>query len=213
MSNQIDENKEKIEQANQLIVVQSEEFMISTQEQYTQASEFLKSIMDAKKKVKEYWANTKKTAHDAWKNICNKENEMLNPLETAEKNIKDKIGMWEKIQKAKAEEQKRKLEEQRQKMIEQYKNSENEDERAMAEVMENTPVVADVAFEKAKGISSQKTYDVEIIDESKVPIYVQGMEIRPINLSAIKKLATQSKGKIQIDGVKIIEKEIIKCRT
>lgn len=77
------------------------------------ASEMVIGLDNLKKKVVDYWADTKKRAYDAWKGITAKEKEMLDPIESARDNLKKKINGYLTEQKRKEDEERRRLEAER----------------------------------------------------------------------------------------------------
>jgi hypothetical protein len=77
------------------------------------ASEMVIGLDNLKKKVVDYWADTKKRAYDAWKGITAKEKEMLDPIESARDNLKKQINFYLTEKKRKEDEERRKLEAER----------------------------------------------------------------------------------------------------
>jgi len=83
----------------------------------------------------------------------------------------------------------------------------------MAYAIDEVKTVVEPTIQKQEGISYMTDYSIEIVDANKVPTYINGIEIRPIDIQAIKKLAKASKGKIEIEGIKILERKIMKVRS
>ena len=85
---------------------------------------------------------------------------------------------------------------------------------AMAEMVEDmkAPVlVAEPA--KAAGTTINKRWKARVVDETAVPAYVNGMELRKINQSALDALARMSKGEASIPGVEFYQDTTISVRT
>ena len=79
-----------------------------------------------------------------------------------------------------------------------------------AEIMDQMSNVVSVAAEKpkAEGVSTKKDWEIESIDSSKVPVLVAGVEIRPVDRSAVMRLIRATKGQVHIPGV--VYKEVAK---
>ena len=75
----------------------------------------------------------------------------------------------------------------------------------MAYAIDEVKTIVEATIPKQQGFKRRTVYNIVIVDANKVPTYVNGIEIRPIDVQAIKKLAKASKGQIQIEGIKIIE--------
>ena len=63
-----------------------------------------------------------------------------------------------------------------------------------------------------KGVSTTKDYEIVSVDSSKVPIVFNGVEIRPVDMSAVKKLIKDSKGTIEIEGIEYREVNKVSLR-
>lgn len=218
---------------NQLTIIQDEqksileqiqEITINNEEDNVKAGNFLKQIKPVIKNIKEYWKPLKESAKKAHSNLCSKEKEMLEPLEQAEIQIKAKMSVYiteqeekarreqEALRKAQQEEALRQLAE-AEKLKAEGKEMEAQIQEEMAYAIDEVKTVVEPTIQKQEGISYMTDYSIVIVDANKVPTYVNGIEIRPIDVQAIKKLAKASKGQIQIEGIKILEKKVMKVRT
>ena len=218
---------------NQLTVIQNEqkfildqiqEITINNDEDNIKAGNFLKQIKPAIKNIKDYWKPLKESAKKAHTDLCNREKEMLEPLELAEMKIKAKMSVYiteqeekarreqETLRKAQEEEALRQLAE-AEKLKAEGKELEAQMQEEMAYAIDEVKTVVTPTIQKQEGISYMTDYEILIVDANKVPTYINGIEIRPIDIQAIKKLAKASKGQIQIDGIKILEKKVMKVRT
>lgn len=188
--------------------------VVENDAQYAEAGEFGIHLKQAMSEVTDFFAPMKKAAHEAHKNICDREKQMLTPLKNAEAALKKSMGAYalKKEQERKAaEEAARRLaqEEAERKLAEAIKAEENGDETAVkaalldAEIADSASRMAtvDVASPKAKGVSVRKDWEITDIDLSKVPDTVMGVVIRPVDTAAVMKLVRASKGAIKIDGI------------
>ena len=62
---------------------------------------------------------------------------------------------------------------------------------------------------KADGVSTKKDWCITKIDTDNVPCSVQGINIRPVDTSAVMKLIRLSKGQINIPGITYEEKTVM----
>ena len=173
------------------------------------------------KRIKDYWAPEKPPGQPG--SIVDREKELLKPLEQAENEVKKKMAAYQKkvqeeeraarelAEKLKREEAERLLAEAA-KAAEQGNEMESEILLAQAEIMEASQPAVQMQAPKATGVSTRTLYRARIIDESKVPVEVAGVVIRPVDLAAINKLARASKGKVQIPGIEIYEEQSVAIR-
>ena len=219
------EGEAELSRAVTEIEFQAESIIIKTEEDYQSAGEFGRLLKKKSAEVTEFFAPMKKAAHDAHKQICDREKQMLTPLMNAEKVIKKTMGAFalEQERKKKEEEERlRKLaEEEANRLLAQAVEAEASGNAEVAKMaMENASViesagrsiVIDAPQPKAEGVSMTSDWEIESIDSSLVPISIAGMEIRPVDEAAIKRLIKMSKGKIEIPGVKYKETARISFR-
>jgi hypothetical protein len=190
---------------------------------YDGAAEFTKQVKNLSKRIKDYWEPLKKSARASWQSLVDREKELLKPLEMAEADVKKKMAEYQrKVQEEEraarelAERLKREEAEhllaQATKAAEQGNEIESEILLAQAEIIEISQPAVQVQTPKATGISTRTLYRARIIDETKVPVEVAGVVIRPVDLSAINKLAQASKGKVRIPGIEIYEEQSVAVR-
>ena len=213
-----------IENEQKSILDQIHEITINNEEDNIKAGNFLKQIKPVIKNIKEYWKPLKESAKKAHSDLCAREKTMLEPLEQAETQIKAKMSNYiaeqeekarreqEALRKAQQEEALRQLAE-AEKLKAEGKEMEAQIQEEMAYAIDEVKTVVTPSIQKQEGISYMTDYDIGIIDANKVPTYINGIEIRPIDVQAIKKLVKMYKGNIQIDGIKITEKKIMKVRS
>ena len=214
----IDENTLKTE-ADTLEFL-ADAIMVTNDEEYQGAAEFLKALKKQSGKVKEFFKPLKEAANKAHKEVCNREKQMLDPLTRCEAAIKRAVGDYLTEQERKrreAEERARqaaKAEADRllAEAIDLENQGRKEDAAAAieeAEIIDSVTVAVPVVPTKTvKGVSSSKDWELVSINESKVPIDVAGTIIRPVDTGAIMRLIRASKGTVRIPGVSY--KEVVK---
>ena len=198
---------------------------VTSDEEYASAGEFTKSVKKMQKKVKEYWEPLRVSAKATYDDILARKKQMLDPLESAEKILKSKMGAYsmEKEKKRKAQEEAmRKLAEQEMaRKLEEAAKAEAagdslgaEYAMAEAEVMEDVSISGGIRSQapKADGVSQSKTWKITSIDSSLVPVTFSGVEIRPVDEKAVMRLIKESKGTISIPGVQYEETVSISIR-
>lgn len=221
----MEENKELqvIEQETNGLVSSANSIQINNQEDYNGAVEFTKNIKNATNKIKEYWKIPKENASKVHKDICTKEKEMLTPLTTAEQIVKTKmINYVTEQEKIRKEEETRIKAEQETIALEELKKAEElrkEGNEVEAQITEqNAIAISEIETKietpiiKTQGVSYQSDYQIIVINPIKVPSYINGIEVRKIDTSAIKKLVKMTGNTIKIDGIEIKETKIAKVR-
>lgn len=213
-----------IEDEQKSILDQIQEITINNDEDNIKAGNFLKQIKPVIKNIKDYWKPLKESAKKAHSDLCAKEKEMLEPLEQAEVQIKAKMSVYiteqeekarkeqEALRKAQQEEALKQLAE-AEKLKAEGKKLEAQMQEEMAYAIDEVKTVVTPTIQKQEGISYMTDYVVEVVEAAKVPAYINGIEIRPVDTQAIKKLAKMSKGQLQIDGIKISETKVMKVRS
>jgi hypothetical protein len=182
---------------------------ITSQEDLEQAAGFLKAIKDTQKRIKEYWQEPIKNAYETHKKLKAKENEMLEPLQNSEKIIKNKVADYNLyMEQLKREEEQRIKAEQERQALEQLQEAErlraegNEVEAQIVEenaiAMNQVEVSVDSGIEKVEGLSFRKDYEITITDATKVPAYINGTELRKIDLTQIKRFVKMTNNGVQI---------------
>lgn len=198
-------------------------FSVNTQQDYNNAAELLKDIKSRSNKIADYWKTLKGNAHQAWKQICDKEKELLAPFAQAETNIKGKMVGFQKQkmeeERLLREEQERWKREEAEKLLKLAVEAEKEGKIENAEyLVEAAQETAQIVFaapkvEKTPDTAVRKTWKARVINESLVPIEVMGTVIRPVDLSALDKLAKFSKGSTEVPGIEFYEDITIAART
>lgn len=205
------------------ILEQAKLLSINNATDYDGAAAFTKQVKSLSKRIEDYWSPLKKSAHTSWKSLVAREKELLSPLEQAESEVKKKMAAYQRkvqeeeraarllAEKLKREEAERLLVE-AEKAADEGREMESEILFAQAEIIETSTPAVQIQAPTAKGISTRTMYKARIINDKLVPVEVAGVTIRPVDLSAINKLAQASKGKIQIPGIEIYTEDSVSVR-
>lgn len=214
------DKESKIQQEVSQVELRAKEMVISTESEYQKAAEFGKKIKNKAVFVTDFFKPMKDSAYQAHRAVCDREKEMLKPLQDAEKTLKKAMTVYlqeqerkrleleEKMRKEAEAEKERKLNE----AIELEAQGKTEEAEAAvmdAQFTENAGKGTVVmATPKVSGVSNSKDWEIESIERDKVPTSIIGAEIRPVDEKAVLRLIRASKGTIEIPG--IIYKETLK---
>lgn len=178
------------------------------------ASQLMNGFKTARQSIEAFFKPMKDSAFKAHRAVCDREKSMLTPYDTADKAIKAKVTAYTAEQRRLAAIETARLqaakEAEAQRLMDEAVKAESSGDSAAAESLLKQAEITDtisapvVQVEKVSGISYRTSYDIAIEDLEQVPCNVSGIVIRPVDISAIKKLAQMSKGEIKIPGVKIV---------
>lgn len=223
-STQVISMESSLENSGRMAIVRAMSLKVESNETYLEASDALRENKRMAKAVADYWAGPKSQAKAAHQAICDREKAMLQPLSEAEAIIKRSMVTYQNAVEearrvAEREARKRQQEEAERLMaeaIEAEKAGNDADAAigmAMAEMVEDiTPASSMVMPPKASGISTRKVWKARIINAEQVPVYANGIEIRPINTSALDGLARMSRGTVVIPGIEFYEETVMSAR-
>ena len=208
--------EEQLTASGQAIIERAESMRIGNAREYEDAAAFLVEIKKRSKQMKEYWKPSKDAAKAAHARICEQEKAMLAPMERAEKTIKAEA---EARREAEREAVKRQQIE-RDRLMNEAADAEQAGDMhgpaismAMAEMVEDMKASVLVAEPvKAVGTTVSKRWKARVVDEAAVPAYVNGMELRKINQTALDALARMSKGEASIPGVEFYQDTTISVK-
>ena len=198
------------------VIAQASAIVIATPEQYSGASDFLKSVKAAQKKVVEFFAPLKTKAHEAHKAITTTESTTLKPLTEAEATIKRKMLAYateqdrirqeaERKLQAEADAQARKEREALEKKAASMKTPEKQQEYMEAAAAVVAPVVTVASTTPViAGQSIKKQWRAYVKDVKLVP-----REFMVVNESALQAFARATKGSVQVSGVEFREEPIL----
>lgn len=202
--------------------------IVQTNEDYQEAGNARRYIKEALSKISDYWTPKKEQAYKLHKSLVAAEKEMKQPLEKADKTITSRMEEYRleiarrqreaEEAKRKAEEIRRRAEEEARRLAEEAAQKEELDDDdvellqiAQEELEQSESLVDSVDYvpveTKAEGISVRKKWKARVVKEYKVPIAVAGITIRPIDQSALNKLAVLSKGDCDCPGVEFYQEE------
>ena len=196
------------------VEAQAGQITIASKSDYESAAAFGRLIKQKSAQIIEFFAPMKKAAHEAHQNICAREKEMLAPLISAEKTVKQVMGdyVMEQERKRREEEErvKRLAEAEAEKKLQEAmaleasgKKDEAEAALMEADIVDSASrnVIVEAPKIKADGTSSSIDWEITAVDDGKVPVDFAGMCIRPVDTKAILKLIRASKGQIKIPGI------------
>ena len=201
---------------------QAKALAITNNEEYEFAGGFLRKIKETEKSIKDYWQPTKDAAAKAHKEICNKESAMLSVCNEAEKTLKSKMLTYneqiEAERRAAEEEARKAQQEEADKLLAEAAKAESEGNSfsaniavAQAETISEMPATVNIDKPKVQGISTRKKLTVSITDESKVPSYINGICIRPVDTKAILQLKRLNPS-LEIPGISFKAESILSVR-
>jgi hypothetical protein len=208
-------NELEMKQTGTTLIEQSNSFQVITEQDYKNATEICKDIKIKIKQVEEYWKPLKEEAAKHHKSICAKEKELLSPYTTAEAGIKNKMVAW----------QRQKMEEERILKEEQERFKREEEARILALAVEaaeageeeHSEALVELAQEqknlqfeapkqvKVSGTAVKTIWKARVTNPDLVPVMSGSIVIRPIDTTALNKIATMVKGKSDIPGVEFYE--------
>jgi len=212
------------------IVGRANALTVTNKKEYDGCAEFLRAIKGLKKEIDETFDESIKKAHEAHKAIVAAKKAHYDPLDSAERIIKQKSLVWYQEEQRKAEEEQRRLDEQARKAEEKRKaeleaqakaweekgNAEKAEERRQAaeEVFVPAPVVNRV--EKAEGQAIVVLWRAEVYDlfalcnaiaRGELPETVVAPVMKELNA-----LARTWKDKKKFDGVRFVKEETMSVR-
>lgn len=201
---------------------QAQDYQIQTNEDYSEAADFLKRVKGVEKEVKDYWKPAKEAAAKAHKAICKKEKTMLSICEKAESILKEKMLAYSQkveAQRKAAEEEARKARQaEADKLLEQAAQAEQHGDAmaaemamAQADMVTQMTTKVEVAKPKVAGVSTRSKTVVKVVDDEKVPAYVNGFCIRKVDEKAILALHKLNPG-LEIPGVVFEQEQILAVR-
>lgn len=176
------------------------------------ASRLMDGFKKAKKSVEDFFKPMKDNAYKAHRAVCDREKTLLDPYLQADKAVKSKVTAYNAERQRQAAIEAARLraaqDEESRRLMEQAVAAESSGDAVAAESLLKQAAVteticAPVHQDKTAGISYRTTYSVTISDLAKVPCEINGIVIRPVDESAVRKLAQMSKGLVSIPGITI----------
>lgn len=203
------------------VVQQAGAIVVRSPEQYQGASDFLKAVKAAQKKVVDFFAPMKAKAHEAHKAITTTESNTLKPLSDAEATIKRKMIEYATEQERIRREQERKLQaaadlkarierEALEKKAASMKTPEKQQEYREAAAAVVAPVVQVAAVTpEIKGQAITKRWKATITDPKEAVMallaYPDWSAYIEINQGQLDKFASRTNGSVSMKGVTFAE--------
>ena len=212
-------------------VVMAEGFEITNDEQNQEAADIINKMSTFRKNVKAFFKPVVDHAHKAWKVALGQQAVLVDPVEAAEKIMRQKSGDYfqeqerirreeenrirreaEKKAKREREEEVKKERERAEKEAAEAKTKKEKEaiERKAKQEIEATlaaPIIFSVPttnVKKVQGLSARKGYDFEIVDAKKIPrLYMK------IDETKIRKYVKMMGKDAVIDGVRVFEKTTV----
>lgn len=197
------------------IGLRAESITIETENDFNEAAEIGRLLQQKSAEVASFFKPMKDAAHKAHKEICEREKKVLAPINTAKNLLKDAMSEYTQKREAERIEAERIAREAAQaeanRMLAQAIELEEKgmtDEAATAiEIADMTDSIAsslviENTVPKAHGVAQKTDYEIIDIDEDLVPVKMNGIELRHVDKVAVMKLIRESKGKIDIPGIK-----------
>lgn len=209
------------------ILTQAKTYTIKTAQDFENVGGELIRIKTVRKQIDGIFDPVIKKAHEAHKEAVASKKKLTDPLDSAERSFKLAMSSYQQEQERIAREEQARLrriaEEQARKERERLEAQalkameKGQEEKAEAllekseQVIAFTPIVETQPV-KVSGISSRKVWKARIVDPTKVPAYIGGVEIRDINIGKIEKYITMTGGTQPIPGVEMYEDTIMSAR-
>lgn len=196
------------------IELRAEGVVITSQEDYKAAAELGRLIKQRSSEVQAFFEPMKKAAHDAHKQVCDRERQMLTPLVNAERAIKKTMGAWameqERIRREEEEALRRAAQAESERLLAIAIEAEESGNQSAADAaIANATVIdqagrniqLDAAKPTAQGVSMATDWEIVAINSREVPLAIGGVDIRPVDTKAVMRLIRASKGNIVIPGI------------
>lgn len=171
-------------QQNALEMAGSADVVVDSPEAYEYAGEVVVDMDRTIKKIEGFWQPLKRRAHEAWRGLCDKENEMLATLRSARQALAAKMSAWatEQEKQRRIAEEKAKLEakareaEERQRLEAAAKTAQNEGSQEMADLFRHqsenvivtpepvAPIVPKTQNAGTGSVIQRKELNVEVTD-------------------------------------------------
>lgn len=220
-----------IESKSNDVVSRASALTVKSQSDYDGCAEFLRSIKGLKKEIDQTFDDSIKKAHEAHKAIVAAKKKHYEPLDSAEKIIKQKSLAWYQQEQRKAQEEQRRIEEEARRAEEKRRaeleaqaqkweekgNAEKAQERREAAEQVHVPApVVENRVEKAEGQAIKTIWRAQVIDivalcraiaEGKLPPTMVDPNMKNLNA-----LARTMQDKMTYPGVKFIAEQTMSVR-
>ena len=201
------------------MVAKANAMVIASQQDRTTAGDIIREAKRRMAALSASFDESVKAAHGAWKAAVAHRAKFVEPLEALEKILKAKCAAYDRDQERERAEEERKAraeaeaaaERERQRLLKEADRRKTDDAKErlieQAEAVVAAPVDLPPEPTKRAGESYATSYDVEIVVASLVP-----REYCLIDLQALRKVGNATKGKLEIPGVRWLEKKTLRVR-
>jgi len=220
-----EENKgiEVVKHEASLTLMWAEELEVRNESDYKSVFEVVKQIKVIRNKWLGYWGKIKKDAYNTWKDIKEKENEVVKICDETERMAKDKAGSWRAKQEAIAEEQRRKLQaeadrrarierERLEKEAEKLKTPELKEQRLEEAAAVIAPEVKVESPAKVEGVSVRKSWKAKLVNMGELILNAKPGSVAStlvgFNQMEADAFARSTKGNVKVPGVEFYTKDI-----
>lgn len=194
----------------QYILSKASSLTVENDQDQQNAVTMIQALKTRKYAVTEFFGPSKKAAFEAHRLISGRERLLLAPLTKAEDSIKAKLSDYVRRVEIERAEMVHAAQEAMAKRAEELLDDGHIDAAVNLETMAKHVTVA--PQEKPSGMSTGVDWDIVIEDPEAVPVNFMGVEIRPIDEKAIRRLVKASKGKLSIPGVSVVQKDRVIVR-
>ena len=161
------EEENKLGRQVSLIEQKAESVVVDSDDGFTYAGELTKQVKQMQAKVTDYWEPMRKTTYEAYKSVTDHKKEMLDPLTSAEKILKKKMGAYtlqkERERREREEELRRQAEAEMNRKLEEAVKAESEGDALGAEMaMTEAEVMEITHFERGNGLISSNNNNITV---------------------------------------------------
>lgn len=222
MENTLQINEQDLAKEVPALVQEAEKFVVTNDAQYHEAVERANVCKTKLQTVVDFFAPMKKRAHEAWKEVCSKENQFVPALELSKKLYTQKAADYQLKKQREQEEKERaafaaaqkKEDEKKAKLEADAKAAEEAGNREKAEELrekvENVYVAPRAVQQapRAQGLSVQTVWEPQVVNEDLIP----KKWYKEIDLVRMKKAKALDKT-LEIPGIKFVERAQGAART
>lgn len=220
-------NTEEINRKTVEAVQFAKSMVISTNEEYVQATEFVKGLKKLEKEIKDTFSEPKDLAFKAHRSIVAAESKHLEPIQEATRILNPKVAGYLEEQDRKRREEEKRLQDEARKREEDERlatalQAEKEGQKQEAEAILSVPtpvpaVVLPKSTPKVDGTSMSYRYSAQVTDIMALikfvaanPRYVSFLQA---NTVALNREAVNHKEALQLPGVQLVRTPVMAYRT
>lgn len=201
--------------------------VISDQPSYDKAALVLGDIVDLRKKIIAHHKPIKEATNNAHKTAVAAEKKLLEPIQNAERIIKDAIGDWDREQQRLLQEEQRKLQEAQRKADEEARlalaaeaEANGAPEETVDEILETTVVqpalVVQPTYQAARGVSTQQRWKAQVTDIKALCRAIAdgkaAVTLVQANMPALNNMARAMRESFNIAGCKAVTETVVGVR-